>query len=222
MLVVCWIHVAQPHLGKLINSVVENNTGNMNGANIKMMMKNSSQLMTGRYSLAEAYQNQQGWPGRMPWGGIYPPMLEVWKQLPPKTRIWSMHIHSYCMLPDCHVEGYQSFRLSPHMDEILYGDPQTAKKWLKNEKLNFFFVSTGLKIVDPLPLSPLFSPATIAKYFGIVWTDSENALLTWKEEARFPISDEWLKRYREQVEASNVVQTFPFQQVRTAMAALEK
>lgn len=186
-------------------------------ADLMLVLNNAAQFMRGHYSIADAYQNQQGWPGRMPWGGIYPPAYQIWQLLPPRTRIWSFHVHSYCMLPDCHMEGYMSFRLSLHADTVYFGDPQLAKYWLKKEHLNYFFISTQLKLIDPLSLTPLFSPKHIAQYFGIAWTDGENTLLTWKEDARFPIDSAWLSRYNQQVNTSSVLKSFPYDKMRAVM-----
>jgi len=161
--------------------------------------------------LLDAYQNQQGWPGRMPWGGVYPPMKNVWELVNKKERIWSMHIHSYCMLPDCNLQTYMSFRLSPHTDIIYYGTPLAAKKILQEEGLNYFFISLDLQLRDPLPLSPLFNPDNISNYLGIYWTDGNNALLTWKENAKETIPTEWLTGYRKIILDSPTVQSFPYQ-----------
>lgn len=163
--------------------------------NFFRVIKHASRFAIGTYSIAEAYKHQTGRPGAMSWGAIYPPMEKIWHLLPPKTRIWSWHVHSYCMLPDCDVEGFQSFQMSPHESTIYFGDPVKAKEILKKENLNYFFFSNQLDIRDTLYLSPLFSPQHIAQYFGIAWTDGNNTLLTWKEQAQLPIDADWLRRY---------------------------
>ena len=139
---------------------------------------NGLRFVGGHYSLADAYQHQDGWPGRMAWGGIYPAALTVWKMLPRNTPIWSLHTHTYCMLPDCRMEGYMSYRFSRHMTDIYYGRPEQAKKWLQSENHNYFFIANSLPMTDPLPRTPLFSPENISKYLGIVWTDGNSTLLT--------------------------------------------
>jgi len=161
-------------------------------------IKNGDRFLIGKYSIADAYRHQEGRPGTMPWGGIYPPLETIWQQLPPKTRIWSWHVHSYCMLPDCDVESYTSFQMSRDEKMIFFGDPKQAKELLKKEHLNYFFFSNQLDAKDPLILSPLFSPKYIADYLGIQWTDGTNTLLTWKENARMSIDADWVKRYQEQ------------------------
>ncbi len=163
--------------------------------NLFRMIKNGKRFVIGKYSIAHAYRDQEGWPGRMPWGGIYPPLETIWHQLPPKTRIWSWHIHSYCMLPDCDIEGATSFKMSSHEEVIFFGDPQKAKEQLKKDHLNYFFFSNQLDTRDPLILAPLFSAKHIADYLGIVWTNGEDTLLTWKEQARIPIDKKWLTLY---------------------------
>jgi hypothetical protein len=190
--------------------------------NIAAVLKNGANFAVGKYSLADAYKNQQGWPGRMAWGGIYPAAETVWTLLPRGTRIWSMHVHSYCMLPDCDMEGYISFRFSPHAANIYYGKPAEAKRILQSENLNYFFFSNALELTDPLPLSPLFSPQHIAEYLGIVWTDGNNTLLTWKDQALYPIDSAWLTHYNQRVIESPTVQHFPYDAMKTAMDILRE
>ncbi len=209
-----------PYLHNFKNKVRE--TQQNFTSNVHEIFKNAAKFAIGRYSLKDAYQNQQGWPGRMPWGGIYPPLETIWRMLPPKTRIWSMHIHSYCMLPDCHMEGYMSFKLSSHPDIVYYGNPQDAKYVLQKEGLNFFFISPLLKMTDALPLSPLFSPDNISNYLGIFWTDGDNALLTWKENARQPISAEWLLKYATQVESNDMIKSFPYKDFKPLLINAQK
>ena len=189
---------------------------------VKGILNDSKKYISGRYSIADAYKNQQKWPGRMPWGGIYPPAEAAWKQVSSSKPIWTMHIHSYCMLPGCYMESYLSFRISPHIDTVLYGKPEDAISWLKKENHDYFFISTSLQLTDPLPLSPLFSPANIAKYMGVVWTDGDNALLTWKENARFPIDKNWLRHYSDQVKDSSFIKSFPYDSVRFALNKIKR
>lgn len=168
-----------------------------NNKNLFHIVENSGRFAIGTYSIADAYRHQDGRPGAEPWGAIYPPLETIWHQLPLKTRIWSWHVHNYCMLPDCDIEEYYSFQMSPHEGELYFGDPQKAKKQLQKENLNYFFFSDQLDIRDRLHLSPLFSPEHIADYLGIAWTDGHNTLLTWKEQAHSPIDALWIRRYSE-------------------------
>lgn len=205
------------NIGTMIKNGISITMGNYNIKKIEQVITNGIHFIKGHYSISDGYKNQQGWPGRMPSGGIYPASETIWKQLPLKTRIWSMHVHSYCMLPDCHMEGYMSYQLSPHADLIYFGDPRKAKELLKKENLNFFFYSNSLQLTDPLPLTPLFSPKHIADYLGIAWTDGDNTLLTWKEQARIPIDSAWVKRYNQRVKESPTVQSFPYNSMRIVL-----
>lgn len=188
---------------------------------LKYLIKDDTFFMLGKYSLADAYQHQQGWPARLAWGGIYPPIEEICKRFP-NVRIWSLHIHSYCMLPNCHLETYSSFRLSRSANVVLFADPKNAMQQLKQEKLNYFFFSNSLEMTDPLPLSPLFSPQHIADYLGIAWTDGDNTLLTWKEQARYPIDSLWLARYKLRLAKSSIMQTFPYHSIKFVLDLAQK
>lgn len=189
---------------------------------IQTIIKNGLNFSTGVYSIADAYRNQQGLPGRMPWGGINPSAEKIWKELPLKTRVWSMHMHTYCMLPECGIESYQSYRLSLHADEVYFGDPVKAKKILQEESLNYFFFSDTLQMADPLPRSNLFSPRNISRFLGIVWTDGENTLLTWKENATIAIDKNWLNKYESAINASPQVKGFRKKDVQYVVDAIKK
>lgn len=190
--------------------------------NIKSVLTNGIKFARGKLSIADAYKNQQGWPGRMPTGGIYPASQAVWEHLPRHTRIWSMHVHSYCMLPDCHMEGFMSYRFSRHFENVYFGEPKVAANLLKDEGLNYFFYSNDLNLTDPLPLAPLFSPKHIAEYFGIAWTDGESTLLTWKENANFSIDKQWIDKYRKHVQDAPIIKSFPGSQMRTVLQDAHK
>jgi hypothetical protein len=184
---------------------------------IKKIIINATRFATGEFSIADAYRHQEGWPGRMGWGGIYPASEMVWSQIPLKSRVWSMHVHTYCMLPDCNMQGYMSFQLSPNVRIIYFGEPIQAKLLLQREKLNYFFFSDSLILTDPLPLTPLFSPQNISQYLGIVWTDGHNTLLTWKEDAKAALTTAWIQRYQVAIDKSNAVRQFPYENMRSIL-----
>ena len=75
-------------------------------------------------------------------------------------------------------------------------------------------------MTDPLPLAPLFSPTHIADYLGIAWTNGKDTLLTWKEQARYPIDASWLERYQQSINDSRIIQSFPYDQIHTTLETL--
>lgn len=180
-------------------------------ANIRI---NALHFVNGRFSLKDAYQNQQGWPGRMPWGGIYPGAEKVWQQVAPGTRIWSFHVHSYCMLPGCRMESFMSYRFSPEWDRVFYGSPEEAKRILQSEGLDYFFFSSELQLRDPLPLAPLFKPENIGRTLAIQWTDGTSYLLTWPREGATPPDEEFLAAYAKSVSESPEVRSFYWKEFR--------
>src|SRR5262249_27324573 len=160
----------------------------------KAVLANARHFMRGDFSLKDAYQNQQGWPGRLPWGGIYPPMEKVWEIVGRGTPIYSLHVHSYCMLPECRVFGWLSTRTASDMDVVLFGEPQHAIESLKKAGINFFFVSRelaspGLGIQSPTVFSPVLAPDSIATHLGVKWTDGTSYLLTWRGDGTQPIDE---------------------------------
>jgi hypothetical protein len=164
--------------------------------NVTPMLSNAFRLATGRFSIMDAYQNEEGWPGTFPYGAIYPGIIEPWRIVGPNTRLWSFHIWSYCMLPDCDIEGYESERLSPSWQTVLFGPPEAGIEALKLEGLNYFFFSAELQMrSDLLPISPIFSPAEIAKHLAVRWTDGTSYLLTWPDANTQPLDRKFLVAY---------------------------
>jgi hypothetical protein len=157
----------------------------------------------GALSIREAYSHQQGWPGRMLWGGIYPGMIGAWRVAGPGTRIWSLHLHTYCMLPHCRSETFYSFILSPHLLDLLVASGDQVRDVLQHEGLNYFFYTTEREIQDALPLIKPFAPDNIADYLGIKWTDGTSYLLTWLGPGVAPLTPEWVAQYKQAVATGN-------------------
>jgi hypothetical protein len=174
--------------------------------NVTPILGNALQLASGRFSLKEAYQHQEGWPVR-PAGAIYPGVVEPWRIAGPGTRIWTFHIWSYCMLPDCNMQQFISERFSRSWQTVLFGQPEQGINALRSEGLNYFFFSTELPMEnDPLAISPIFSPDEIAKHLAVRWTDGTSYLLTWPSERTQPIDEKFLVAYRRAVEAGSGVE----------------
>lgn len=175
---------------------------------------NSWRFVTGSYSIDDALSRQRGLPGDARADGvIHPAARAAYGIAGPNTRIWTFNPYTYCMLPDCRMESYFSFRLSPNAQDILFERAEVAKRILQIERLDYFLITPSLGIRDPLPLSELFSPDHIGKYMAVAWTDGDSALLTWPDEYTTPISKEWLARYREAVAQSETVKAFPMREL---------
>ncbi len=144
----------------------------------------------------------------MPWGGIYPGLEQAWRLLPPLTRVWSFHIYTYCMLPDCNFQGYLSFIFSPRWPIVYFGSPEAARAALQAENLNYFFFSKNMEIDDPIGHAPLFSPDKIATYLAIRWTDGTDYLLTWSGPGTRPLDESFLSAYRDRTVKSDAYQQF--------------
>jgi hypothetical protein len=170
-------------------------------ANIASQVRAALRFARGKYSIYDGYKDQSGWPARLPWGAVHPGMLAAWKEVGPGTRIWSSDVWSYCMLPACRVEGFYSFRVSPHEPEVFIGSPEKARKILQSEGLNYFFISWDLEDWDLLPCAPLLSVEHIAENLGVKWTDGTSYLLTWLGPGVSPLTAEWVARYRAHIKA---------------------
>ena len=172
-------------------------------------MANAARFADGRFSIDKAYTTQTGWPGRLPWGGIYPGARGAYGVVGPGVPIWSMHVHSYCMLPDCKMESWFSFLMTRDWDRLMFGSPEEGKAVLQKAGLNYFLFSRelapNLKISGGLPMSALFSPENIGKYLGIRWTDGKTVLLTWRGPDTRPFDGAWLRAYRDAVQHQHLV-----------------
>lgn len=170
---------------------------------IDRVVTNALRFASGKYSIYQAYRDQAGWPAVPPSGGIYPPVYEAWKAVAvPGKRLWSFHVHAYCMVPGCHVESHQSSNMSAERDTILLGSPEEAREALHRSGIDYFFISTSLDIRDPMICTPLFAPDTIAKYMGVKWSDGSDVLLTWKGSESWPLSEQWVEKYRAHLKSS--------------------
>jgi hypothetical protein len=175
-------------------------------------LKNAWFFASGVYSIDRAYTTQQSF--RQPWGGIYSGARGGYGVVGSSTRIWSMHAHSYCMLPDCLMETYPAFAMGRDWDRLMFGTAEDGREVLRSAGLNYFLFSrelaTKVGIIDILPRSNLFSPDNINRYLGIRWTDGKTALLTWAGSDTVPLDAEWLADYRRAVEKSGSVNSFPY------------
>jgi hypothetical protein len=164
--------------------------------------------------------NQAGWPGRLSWGAIYRGARAAYAVVGPRTPIWSMHVHTYCLLPDCLMESHLSFLITPEWDRLMFGTAEEGQRLLKAAGLNYFLFSREIGVTDILPLSPLFAPENIGRYLGIRWTDGKTALLTWIGPDTPPFNDTWLADYRKAVESSPTAKSFPLDAMREIYARL--
>jgi len=141
--------------------------------------------------------------------GIYPGARGAYATVGPHTPIWSLHSDSYCMLPDCKMMNFSYFIMTPSWERLMWGTPEEGQAALRAAGLNYFLYSRELLIIDPLPLSQLFSPDNIARYFGILWTDGTTTLLTWAGSGTTALDEEWVADYRRAAATSRFVQHFP-------------
>ena len=163
---------------------------------------NSWRFAIGRYSLDTAYTTQGGWPGRLPWGGIYPGARGAYKIVGPHTKVWTFHVHSYCMLPDCELETNVSFVMARDIDRLLFGTGEEGRLVLQQAGVNYFLFSKELSLTDFVQRSALFSPENISRYLGVRWTDGTTTLLTWLGPDTKPLDEVWIAEYRRAIEAS--------------------
>jgi hypothetical protein len=174
-------------------------------ATLLPVLTNALRFADGQYGIYDAYKDQSGWPALPDSRAIYPGIYEAWKSIGPGKRIWSFHVHTYCMAPGCRVESHISSKMSAQRADILFGSAEVAKRALQRDGLNYFFISTYLDIRDPLICTPLFSPDTIADHFGVKWTNGSDVLLTWKGSETDPLSRELVDKYRAAIEAGPYV-----------------
>lgn len=165
--------------------------------------RSATAFNTGKYSLRDAVGDMRGRAGRIRWGGIYPAMEVIYAHLPPHTRVWSLHNHSYCLLPACNMQTYFSQVTSKRWYDIALGSVEEGKKIMQEEGLNFIFYSRSVPVTgaaDSLDELAAFykgmSPENINKVFGILWTNGWDYLLTWKAQSVAPLDDNFMDSWR--------------------------
>jgi hypothetical protein len=174
----------------------------------------------GTYSIDQAYQSQFGPLPRTTWTAIYPGARGAYEVVGPGTRIWSFHVHTYCMLPDCRIETFHSFLMTPRADQVLFGTAEEAKRVLQDSGLNYFLFTSEAGLFDPLPLSALFHPDHIAEHLAIRWTDGTTTLLTWAGPDTVPLDAAWLSSYRNAAANSGTVSGYPYAELKAIFARL--
>jgi hypothetical protein len=162
---------------------------------------NSWAFAGGKYSIDRAYTTQS-FPGRFPWGAIYPGARAAYNIVGPRTLIWAFQITSFCMLPDCLIASYPAFLMGRDWDRVMFGEPEEAKEALQKAGINYFLFTKESQFSDPLMTAPLFSPDQISRYVGIRWTDGTTALLTWLQPGMQPFDESWLEPYRQVAETA--------------------
>lgn len=168
----------------------------MTSAGLKMISANGWRFFSGLYSLKEAYQNQLGWEGKHPTGGIFSGVEEPWKIVGPNTPILAFHIHAYCMLPACNIVIPVTFRLGKQWRTAYAAGLETADRaaaQLRSDGLNYFFISMELPFFPSF--QGLFSPTEIRTHLAVRWTDGKNYLLTWPGPDTTPIDDKFMAFY---------------------------
>jgi hypothetical protein len=214
--------VAGAVIAALVVSGETGKHGRMMLAGMPMLTGDAISFVAGRRSLEEAYRHP-GWPGRYPWGGIYPAMEPVWRIVGRGVPIYSLHLQSYCMLPDCRVLRWMDTRTVPDFDTVLFGAPEEAMAAIRRAGIDYFFYSAELAelpqgISTPIILSPLFAPDRIADYFGIKWSDGTSYLLTWRDRSERPLDASFLASYRREVEKAPIASAFPLAAWRSVFA----
>jgi hypothetical protein len=214
--------VAGTVIAALVISGETGKHGRMMLAGIPMLTGDAASFLAGRTSLKEAYQ-RPGWPGRYSWGGIYPAMEQVWRIVGRGTPVYSLHVQSYCMLPDCRVLRWMDTRTVPDFGAVLFGTPDQAVAAIKQAGIDYFFYSTELAeppqaISSPIILSPIFAPGAISDYFGVKWSDGTSYLMTWRNRSERPLDADFLETYRRQVEKAPIQTGFPLADWRSIFA----
>jgi hypothetical protein len=184
-------------------------------------IKRALNFVSGRYSVDDAYSTHFGPPPRLAWSAIYAGARGAYGVVGAGTPIWSLHIHTYCMLPGCLVESYFSFLMTHHWDRVMFGTAEEARETLHAAHLDYFLFTLEDDIRDPLPLSPLFSADNIGRSLGIRWTDGTTSLLTWLGPGVTPLDQAWIADYRRAVERSGTVQSFPYATMKRIFAELD-
>ena len=171
-----------------------------NGVGLNTILENGGNFAIGKFSIKDAYQNQLGWEGKHPSGGIYPAMYEVWKIVGPNIPILSFHIHDYCMLPNCKVIRMTTHRLGQDWSTMYTyqeGTAQQIKDKLISEGVNYFFISFDLPFHSKQHPATLFAPDIMKEELVLKWSDGKNHLLTWADKGGTKLSEQFINKFVE-------------------------
>ena len=163
------------------------------------ILRHAESFAVGKWSIDRAYTDQTLWPGRMPYGAIYPGARGAYAVVGPHAHVWSFNLHAYCMLPDCDFDAFFYGTMTGKDERVFFGTAEEAKRALRDAGVNYFLISSELPPEDPVLRSALFAPDNIAKYLGLRWTDGTTSLLTWLGPDTTPLSQTWLAGYCREV-----------------------
>ncbi len=79
------------------------------------------------------------------------------------------------------MAGEPSFTLGPKAEEIMFGPPEAAKRYLKEQGFNYFMTTLEEPFLMGLPFSPLFNAENLERYFRVVAREGSAYLLSWRE-----------------------------------------
>ena len=78
--------------------------------------------------------------------------------------------------------------------DIVFGDPDAAKKTLQELGINYFLVDLGSPMFGAFPYSPLFTGQSLATNFRIAWQLGSRFLLTWND-GQQSLDDKFLQEW---------------------------
>jgi hypothetical protein len=115
----------------------------------------------------------------------YPVIREVAGQY---SRIVSLGIHNLdygpLFLQNPGIMTEVSYAFGNRWHEIVFGDPDSAKKALQELGINYFLVDLSDPPFGALPYSPLFTGKSLQTNFRIVWQLGSRYMLTWNNEQK--------------------------------------
>lgn len=152
----------------------------------------------GRVGYLEAYEASRAWRPSLV------PARALAGVLPPGTRVWSFNAADN-MAPTLQVESMVSFSMGPRWHEVLFEPPERARAILREQHLDYFLIDAQRPFFEILPHAPLFEPDQLTRWLGVAWSQGDIYLLTWKNETTSSISPEFLKQYRERIDASQKI-----------------
>lgn len=104
--------------------------------------------------------------------------------------------------PGCRLQTFYSYSMGPDWAAIVFDTPEAAAEALKKQRIDYFLIDTNGAFFDLLPLSLLFSPKTIGKYFEVVWMEGHSYLLTWPSSHTRPLPARFFSEYRAYLDKS--------------------
>ncbi len=131
-------------------------------------------------------------------GDVWEPYLKAREVVGMEKKILCLNIDGEKIgtsfaFPGPGMESEVSFSLGPRWHVIAFGSPDASEAALRKQGIDYFMIDTGgLWLFGGVPFSQLFERSSLEQRLGMVLKQDGAWLLTWKDQAERPLTNEEL------------------------------